>query len=210
MKKLDVVVISDVICPWCFIGSRRLKRVLKDEGVSASVEYRPYLLDPSIPAEGADLRERLRRKYGGDPDAMFGRVEAAAREEDIPLDFSKVRRTPSTVNAHTVLRRAGKKGTQPALADALYAAYFLEGRDISKPEELEALAAKHGFKAGEAKALCADENERELTLAQAREASEGGVEGVPFFIFANKLAFSGAQPEGVFQNAIERALAAKT
>jgi predicted DsbA family dithiol-disulfide isomerase len=210
MKKMPVVVVSDVICPWCFIGSRRLRRVLAGlKGVESSVEYRPFLLDPSIPEEGVDLRERLKSKYGGDPERMFDRVEAAAREEDIPLDFSKVRRTSSTVNAHTLIRHAKEKGTQADLADALYEAYFLKGVDIGKISELDKIALKHGFKPAETEKLLSDQAGRDRTLREARSAAEGGVEGVPFFVFGGKVAFSGAQPEEVFDDAISQALAAK-
>jgi len=210
MKKLDVTVVSDVICPWCFIGSRRLGRVLSGlKDVEASVEYRPFLLDPTIPEEGADLRERLKRKYGAQAEGMFDRVEAAAREENIPLDFSKVRRTPSTVNAHTLIRHAKEKGTQVALAEALYEAYFLKGLDIGKTSELDKIALKHGFKPEETARLLSDKAERERTLRDAQGAAESGVEGVPFFVFNDKFAFSGAQPEEVFHDAIRQALAAK-
>src|SRR5580658_347341 len=118
---LSIDIVSDVICPWCFIGARRLDQALASltEPITAEVSFHPFLLDPKTPPEGADLRERLRAKYGVDPERMFARVEAAARESGIPLDFSKVRRTPSTVAAHTLLDAAYPKGTQHALAGAL-------------------------------------------------------------------------------------------
>lgn len=207
MKPLEVVVVSDIICPWCFIGSRRLKRVLQShKGLAPRIEYRPFLLDPSIPPEGADLRQRLRRKYGRDPEPMFERVVEAARAEDIPLDYSRIRRTPNTINAHTLIRHAKAKGTQPELAEALHGAYFLEGRDISKLEELESIAVRHGFDPGEASLLLASEDEREQTTGEAIESAEAGVDGVPFFIFGRKIAFSGAQPDEIFEQAIQRAL----
>jgi predicted DsbA family dithiol-disulfide isomerase len=159
VKELAIDIVSDVICPWCFIGSRRLEQALEPapDGVAVDVTYRPFLLDPSTPKEGADLRDRLRAKYGVDPDKMFASVEAAARSSGIPLDFSKVRRTPSTIAAHTLLRHAIPKGTQAALARALFEGYFLEGRDIGDADVLAAIAGGHGFEADEAIRLVRDE-----------------------------------------------------
>jgi predicted DsbA family dithiol-disulfide isomerase len=168
---LSIDVVSDVICPWCFIGVRRLDQALESlpEPVDAKVTFHPFLLDASTPAEGADLRDRLRAKYGVDPEKMFGRVEAAARESGIPLDFSKVRRTPNTVAAHTLIGHAVEKGTQRALAGALFQAYFLDGRDIGDATVLGELATLHGFEHDEAIRLATDATE----LAKTRQRGFG-------------------------------------
>ena len=140
-RPLDITIVSDVICPWCFIGTRRLDQVLATmPDVDARIQYRAFLLDPTVPPEGADLRDRLRKKYGADPEAMFVRIEQAARDTGIPLDFSNVRRTPNTIPAHTLLRHAAARGTQRQLSDALFSAYFLHGQDISAPDVLAAIA----------------------------------------------------------------------
>jgi len=206
---LDVTVVSDVICPWCFIGSRRLGQVLetvRDE-IEPAIHYRPFLLDPSVPPEGADLRDRLRRKYGADPEAMFVRIEEAARQTGIPLDFTHVRRTPNTIAAHTLLRHAEPRGTQLALSDALFNAYFLEGQDIGQADVLASIAAGHGFTPEEVLVLLADDRERAATRAEAERAARAGISGVPYFVFGNRVAFSGAQPAHVFRAAIAQALA---
>jgi predicted DsbA family dithiol-disulfide isomerase len=208
---LHIDVVSDIICPWCFIGTRRLSQALAaTPGAAVEVEYRPFLLDPTIPAEGVDLRERLRKKYNADPETMFSRVEAAARETGIPLDFSRVRRTVSTVRGHTLLRHAVAKGTQRALGDALFDAYFLQGRDIGEPETLAAIAEPHGFALDETLALLRDEAEDGQTRAEAAEAAQSGIQGVPFFIFDRRLAVSGAQAVPVLRGALERAIAERT
>jgi predicted DsbA family dithiol-disulfide isomerase len=206
---LAIDVVSDVICPWCFIGSRRLDQALGSlpPDVRAEVTFHPFLLDPSTPPEGADLRQRLRAKYGVDPERMFAQVESAARSSGIPLDFSKVRKTPSTIGAHTLLRHAPAKGTQRALLGALFEAYFLDGRDIGDPGVLAAIAAAHGFGEDEALALVRDEDEREQTRQEAAESAAGGIRGVPFFVFAGRFAVSGAQPPELLRAAAERALA---
>ena len=209
MAALTVDIVSDVICPWCLIGVRRMEQALAAfPDVAATITFHPFLLDPSTPAEGADLRERLKRKYGVDPETMFGRVEAAARESGIPLDFGKVRRTVATVRAHTLLRHALEKGTQRALKSALLDAYFLEGRDVGDVDVLASLAAAHGFTEDEARALVRDEAELDETRAEAARAAEDGVTGVPFFILGGRLAFSGAQPVETMKKAIQQALAA--
>jgi predicted DsbA family dithiol-disulfide isomerase len=209
VKQLDIDIVSDVICPWCFIGSRRLEQALAPppDGVEVGVTYRPFLLDPSTPKEGADLRERLRAKYGADPEKMFANVEAAARSSGIPLDFSKVRRTPSTIAAHTLLRHAIDKGTQAALARALFEGYFLEGRDIGDADVLAAIAGSHGFEADEAIRIVRDEGELARTREEAAEAATSGVRGVPFFVLGGRLAVSGAQSVEVLRGAIGRAIA---
>lgn len=206
-RALSIEVVSDVVCPWCFIGTRRLNQALSEmPDVSATVVFRPFLLDPSTPDEGGDLRERLRAKYGADPDKMFSRVEAAAHESGIPLDFSKVRRYASTVRAHTLLRHAQAKGTQRALKEALFSAYFMEGRDIGAEAELVSVAQAHGFAADEARALVTDPEELKTTRAEAHAWAEQGVTGVPLTILGERFAVPGAQAVDVFKQAIEKSL----
>jgi predicted DsbA family dithiol-disulfide isomerase len=208
MAALPIDIVSDVICPWCFIGTRRLEQALESmpQPVDVSLTYRPFLLDPSTPPEGADLRERLRAKYGADPERMFATVEAAARSSGIPLDFAKVRRTPSTVPAHTLLRHAITRGTQRALAHALFEAYFLEGRDVGNVDVLATIAARHGFDTDEAARLVRDDDELRQTREESAELAASGVHGVPFFVFDGRLAVNGAQPPDVLRGAIERAM----
>jgi predicted DsbA family dithiol-disulfide isomerase len=209
MSALTIDVISDIVCPWCFIGTRRLDLALASlpQPIEATVVYRPFLLDPSTPPDGEDLRERLGRKLGMDPEPMFERVEAAARESGIPLDFSKVRRSVSTARAHVLLRHALEKGTQRALAGALFEAYFLDGLDVGRVDVLAAIGARHGFAVDEVEATLLDPAELALTLDEARAVAAQGVQGVPYFVFRRRFAVSGAQTPEVFRAAIARALA---
>ena len=204
---MNIHIVSDLICPWCFIGTRRLEQALESlpEGQTATVTYLPFLLDPSIPKEGVDLRERLAKKYGADPEQMFDRVEGAARSSGIDLDFSKIRRTVSTLPGHTLLRHAIAKGTQRGLAKALFAAYFLEGRDISDTAVLTQLGAAAGFAEGEVATLVGDEQELALTRAEAQGLSAQGISGVPFFIFNGRIAVSGAQTPEILGEALSQA-----
>jgi len=210
MRTLTIDVVSDVMCPWCFIGARRLDEALAAlPDVTATVRHVPFLLDPSTPEGGADLRERLRAKYRMDPDRMFGQVEAAAQSAGIPLDFAKVRRSFPTAAAHTLLRHAEARGTQRGLLRALYEAYFLGGEDVGSPEHLADIAAAHGFTRDEALRLTTDVAELAETRREAASVAAQGVTGVPFFIFDERLAASGAQPPEVLRGAIEKALAAQ-
>ena len=208
VKPLQIDLVSDVVCPWCFIGTRNLEAAVASMGIETDLTFRPFLLDPATPPGGEDLRERLRRKYGGDPGQMFARVEQAARNGGLELDFSRVRLACSTVDAHTLLRHAVDLGTQRALAGALFAAYFQEGRDIGDQAVLAELAGAHGFEPASVAPLF-DEAERARTRAEARAMAEQGISGVPFFIFDRRLAVSGAQPAAVLEGAMKQALAAR-
>lgn len=211
MRELDIDVVSDVVCPWCLIGTRNLDLALAAmPDVKATVRFRPFLLDSRTPDEGRDLRDWLRRKYGGDPDAMFGRVEAAARASGIPLDFSKVQRSVSTVKAHTLLRLALESGgpeLQGRVARALFGAYFLEGRDVGQVDVLAQLGAAHGLDEARVRATLTDPQALEQTREEAGETSASGVTGVPFIILGGRFALSGAQPVEIMKGAIDRASA---
>lgn len=198
--------VSDFVCPWCLIGTRRLEIALESVGVETTWVYRPFLLDPSTPPEGVDLRDRLRRKYG-DPEPLFRRVETAAKESGIDLDFARIKRGVPTLRAHTISRLALAKGTQRALARDLFHAYFLEGRDISSMDVLLEVAGRNGFSQEETLEALESPVELEETREEARAAAEAGVTGVPFVIIDQRFAVPGAQSPDVFRRAVERALA---
>ncbi|MDC0719466.1 DsbA family oxidoreductase [Nannocystis bainbridge] len=202
---MHIDIVSDIACPWCFIGIERLERALAETGAEATVTLHPFLLDPDGPDSGTDLRERLRQKFGGDPTPAFANVERAARESGIALDFAKVHMGYPTLRAHTLLRHSVAKGSQRALSRALFAAYFLEGKNIADPAVLAELAAPHGFAAEEVAALVGDARELAETRQEAEHAARNGVRGVPLFIFDGRTALSGAQPEAVFRETIRKA-----
>lgn len=205
-REVSVEVFSDVVCPWCYIGTERLERVRNEpgEGTTLRVEMQPFLLQPGVPPEGVDLGEMLKKKYGGDPAAMFASVERVAKESGVPLDFSKVKRMYSTLGAHVLLRHAAAKGTQWELARALFRAYFVEEKNISDPDVLADLGARHGFARDEARALVVDNAELSRVRIEAQEAAQAGIRGVPFFVFDQKVAVSGAQPEEVLRTAVAK------
>jgi predicted DsbA family dithiol-disulfide isomerase len=201
-------VFSDIVCPWCFIGSVRLDQALASlEGqVEAELCYHPFFLEPDLPRQGVSLPEKLRKKFGVEPKQLWGRVEAAAADSGLALDLSLQPKTYPTCAAHTLLRHAYPKGTQPALALALFRAYFQEAQNIADEQVLADVAEGHGFTRHEALELATTPSELELTRDEALSAAQGGIRGVPFFIFSGTLAISGAQSVSVLAGAIRQAL----
>jgi predicted DsbA family dithiol-disulfide isomerase len=207
-KPLQIDVFSDVVCPWCFLGQQRLDRVLEslDPPVPVQVTHRPFFLDPNTPPEGDDIPERLRRKYGVAPEKLWARLEAEARKSNLDLDLSKQRFSYPTARAHTLIRHAAAKGTQGALVRALYRANFQEARNIHDPAVLADVAAPHGFTEAEVRRLTSDEGELAATREEAMAAAAAGIDGVPLFVFGERLAVAGAQQENVLRSAIEQAI----
>jgi predicted DsbA family dithiol-disulfide isomerase len=201
---LTIDVFSDVVCPWCYIGTERLEGVLAELGdqVAVTVALHPFLLDDTTPVEGVEIAAMLRQKYGADPAAMFARVEGAARESGQALELARQPRMYPTVLAHTLLRHAAAKGTQRALSRALFRANFDEGRNIADVAVLTEVAAAHGFAADEVARRLGDPAELAETRRDAAAANRGGIRGVPFFVFGGTHAVSGAQPAATLKQAI--------
>ena len=208
LPSLTVDVFADIICPWCFIGATRLEQAIG--GLAGELEaelcFHPFFLDASVPKSGVSVADMLRRKYGVDPKQVWSRAESAARDSGIALDLSVQPNMYPTAAAHTLLRHAHAKGTQPALAKALYGAYFMEAQNIADEDVLATIAEPHGFTRAEAAELATTEAELELTRQEATGAAQGGIRGVPFFIFGGKIAVSGAQGVSVLQGAMRQAL----
>lgn len=207
-RTLKVDLFTDVVCPWCLIGSVRLDKAIAalPPDVTVDVENHPFYLDPNTPPAGYDVGEMLRAKYGREPKQIWARAEGEAKTSGIDLDLSQQPRTFPTQKAHTLVRLARTKGTQHALANAIAAAYFLDHRQVNEPEVLAEIATQYGFTREEALADINDPRELELSHELAVAAAQQGIQGVPFFIFDNRFAMSGAQPQEVFAMAFEKAL----
>src|SRR5258707_4320 len=194
---LHIDVISDVICPWCFIGKRRLeKAVAAIEGQhEVRVRWLPFQLNPTMPREGISRQEYRTRKFGSWERSLEldAKVVAFGKEDGIHFAFDRIERTPNTLDAHRLIWLADKEGVQDAVVEALFRAYFTEGRDISNQHTLRDVFAEAGLDRNKVEAVLDGDD----GLGAIKEADELArrfrVEGVPFFIVNGKLTLSGAQ-----------------
>ncbi len=203
---LTIDIVSDVVCPWCYIGKRRLERALAGREPAAQVRWHPFQLNPDIPAEGVDRRRYLEDKFGGPERAreIYARVEAVGREVGIAFDFEAIARQPNTTDAHRLI--AWAQSRHPAQADALverlFKAYFTEGANVGERAVLVRLAAESGCDGDAARAHLGSDAGRDAVAAADGQMKSMGIGGVPFFIFNRRLAVSGAQPAEVLADAI--------
>ncbi|MFM0061483.1 DsbA family oxidoreductase [Paraburkholderia phytofirmans] len=211
MQAIQVEVNYDFICPWCWIGQRNLAAALAqaDAGAAVSIRYVPFELNPAMPAEGMDRRAYRTQKFGSwaRSQSMDAQVTAAGLAAGAQFDYDKVLRTPNTRLAHRLMHFAQQRNEPhrtAALYQALYAAYFAEGRDIGLLETLVDIAAEHAFDANEVRAyLLSSAGNQEVEAARDR-ADKLGVQAVPTILIDGR-AISGAQPPVVFTNALRSA-----
>ncbi len=210
---LSIDIISDIVCPWCYIGKRRLEGALKlyrelhPQAPEPEVRWWPFQLNPEMSAEGIDRSTYLERKFGSKSVAdIYARVSGVGKEVGIPFAFDKMVRQPNTLAAHSVVAQAGLLGLQDAMVEALFHAYFIEGCDLTQDEVLVRIATSAGVSEADARECLEGAEMREQAAHEDKRARELGVEGVPFFIFNRRIAVSGAQPEEMLLQAMERAL----
>lgn len=209
VQPVQLDVISDTICPWCFIGKRRLEKALSlRPETPIELRWRPYQLDSTIPRGGVDRREYLDKKFGpGRAKEIYARVREAGAEEGIPFAFEKIARTPNTISSHRLIRWAATAGCQDAVVERLFRIYFLEGGSIEDHAALVAVAADVGMDGDLVAELLAGDADVELVEREIRTAQEMGVTGVPCFVFASNFGVMGAQSPEILADAIDRALA---
>jgi predicted DsbA family dithiol-disulfide isomerase len=205
MKTVELDVVSDIMCPWCYIGRKRLEKALNMlEGIKVNVHWRPYQLDATLPAEGKDRQQYLDDKFGGPGQAgeMYKRVEEAGRDEGIDFAFDAIKIAPNTFNAHRLIRWAanGGDGVQQKMVDRLFQLFFEEGANLADQGVLIDAAVEVGMdRALLDKLLPGDSDIREVR-EEISVAQKMGVTGVPCFIINNKFAVMGAQePETIAQ-----------
>jgi predicted DsbA family dithiol-disulfide isomerase len=202
---LTIDVISDVICPWCFIGKRRLEKALN--GRPAAVRWHSFRLNPDMPREGIDRKSYRIGKFGSweRSQELDARVAAAGEDEGIAFRFDKMARTPNTLDAHRIIGLAGERGVQDAVVEALFVAYFTDGHDLSDRATLAGIAAEAGLDRAEVGGLLAGDGGLDIVRASEEQARRLGVSGVPFFVVNGRVAMSGAQPPERFRQAFEQA-----
>ena len=206
MIKLDII--SDPICPWCYIGKANLDRALERHPEhSFEIEWHPFQLNPDMPPDGMDRREYLEAKFGGREAAIqtYARIAEAGEAAGLAIDFGAIKTTPNTIDAHRLVHWSGLDGRQTAVVSALFKAYFDEGRDIGDREVLLDIAAATGLDRSVTGRLIGSDADIDDIKARDRNARERGVSGVPTFVVANQHVVVGAQPPELWDRVIEEA-----
>ena len=206
---MQIDFISDTVCPWCFIGKRRLAHAMTARpNISFDVRYRPFRLDPTIPKGGLARAAYLAAKFGKN-----GGIEEAQRiiagegaKEGIEFDFAAIRRAPNTIDSHRLIRWAALTGAQDEVVERLFAAYFENGEDIGDIRVLAEIADVSGMDGSQVADMLESEQDVALVEREDQLAREMGVTGVPAMIFANKVAVSGAREPEVLAMVIDKAL----
>jgi predicted DsbA family dithiol-disulfide isomerase len=204
---LTIDVVSDVICPWCFLGKRRLDKAIAELGsdVAPEVRWRPFLLDPSIPKEGIDRTLYLERKFGSERVAELHKpLRSVGAAEGINYAFEKIRVTPNSLNAHRLVRWAHMQNLQNAMVERLFSLYWLEGADIGASDVLIRAGVDVGLDGTLVAQLLGSEADLDPVIAEINQATEIGITGVPTFILAGKYALVGAQSPEALRDAILR------
>jgi predicted DsbA family dithiol-disulfide isomerase len=206
-EALPITVYSDVICPWCYVGKRRLEKVLGVSDAPAEVQltWLPFELNPDMPAEGITRAEYRMRKFGAERATELDRnMTETGREVGINFAFDRMQRTPSTKQAHRLIWEAGRQGRQNEIVNRLFRAYFEEAQDIGEATVLTKLAGEAGLDAaGVAQALDSTES-LDAVVELAEQGRAMGIQGVPFFILLGKYGVSGAQPPEFWHEALPK------
>ena len=208
---MQIDIISDVVCPWCFIGKRNLEKALMQYQAqhpdTVNINWHPFQLNPQLPASGTPRNEYTATKFGGAERAseVYQRVARAGEAAGIDFCFDAIEVQPNTVDAHQLILLAVAFDAQDGVVESLFKGFFLEGRDLSDRQTLLELADRGGLPRGDADRCLVEQRLRKQVEEQDHHARSLGVEGVPFFIFEQKLAVSGAQPPEVLVEAMQQA-----
>jgi predicted DsbA family dithiol-disulfide isomerase len=207
IEPLTIDIVSDVVCPWCYLGEKRLEQALAEEAGPVVVRWRPYQLDPTIPQGGLDRAEYMAKKFGksGRLQSVHDNLTRLGAEVGLPFAFDKITRSPNTLDAHRLIRWAASAGVQSRVVDRLFEAYFVEGRDIGDRVVLTEIAAECGLDADLVERLLAEGADSEVVRQEVEQAQAMGVSGVPFFIFAGRLGVPGAQEPSALRQAMAEA-----
>jgi len=208
--ELTIDVVSDVVCPWCYLGEKRLAAALADEPEPVVVRWRPYQLDPTIPEGGLARKAYMEKKFGRDGrlKAVHDQLVRLGAEVGLDFAFDRISRAPNTLDAHRLIRWAASTGRQGEVVDRLFRAYFVEGRDVGDRATLLDVAAKSGLDAALVAKLLDEGADVEAVKSEIAQAQAMGVTGVPFFIFAGRFGVPGAQDVAVMRRALAQARAA--
>ncbi|MCC6295077.1 MAG: DsbA family oxidoreductase [Pseudomonadales bacterium] len=206
---MQIDIISDVVCPWCYVAKRQLEHALAQRpGLQVQIRWFPYQLHPEAPAEGYPYRETIERKYGRQMiEMMFGRITAAGAAVGLELHLDRIARGANTLDAHRLIEWARAEDREDAMVEALFRAYFRDGRDVGDRATLAAIAGEVGLDGAAIAARLTGSEGRAEVLERIRYSRDQGVTGVPFFVFDGKLSLSGAQGEETFLQVLDRVAA---
>jgi predicted DsbA family dithiol-disulfide isomerase len=209
MKTLTIDVVSDVVCPWCYIGKRRLERALallavQYPDVDPEIRWHTFQLNPDIPPEGMSRADYVFGKFGAGGVAKYEHIASVGKEVGIAFAFDKIIRQPNTVVAHSLIAVSEPGLAQDAMVEALFNAYFLEGRDLTEASVLMDIAVSAGMDRKDAEAHLQNSDLHNQTIDSDKAAREMGITGVPFFIFNRQVGLSGAhEAETLLQGMVE-------
>jgi len=213
MTTLAIDIVSDVVCPWCFVGKRRLARALEllraeRPDLAVTVRWLPFFLNPDTPSAGEPYRPFLEKKFGGPAavEALWERVRAAGRSVGLDLAFEKISVRANTLQAHRLLHWAQRQGDANALVERLFAAHFHKGEHVGDPATLQRIAVECGYAADVVAAYLAGDADADEVRAQEWRARESGVSSVPTFFFDGAHALSGAETPEMLADAIRHHL----
>jgi predicted DsbA family dithiol-disulfide isomerase len=210
-EPMTIDVVSDVVCPWCYLGKRRLEATLAQRNdIVPDVRWRPFFLDPTVPREGKSRIDYITGKFGSLEriKPAHERLVALGKEAGIDFHFSDIEKQPNTLDAHRLIGWASAAGKADGLVENLFADFFVNGADMTDRGVLADLAARAGLDRDTVAADLESDKDEDLVRRQAQAASASGIGGVPFFVFGNKVAVAGAQDPEVLSAAIDQALAA--
>jgi predicted DsbA family dithiol-disulfide isomerase len=209
---LRIDIVSDVVCPWCYIGKRKLEAALSElrrtePGIATELRWHPFQLNPDLPAVGIPRADYLEAKFGGRvrADEIYARVRAVGTQVGIDFAFDRILRQPNTLDAHRLIAWAQARGDASPLVERLFRDYFIEGRFVGDRETLVAAAIGCGLPEPEARAELESDALRADVEGESREAQEAGITGVPFFIFNGRTAVAGAHDPPMLLEAIAAA-----
>ncbi|WP_198376935.1 DsbA family oxidoreductase [Neoroseomonas rubea] len=209
-SRLQIEVVFDLVCPWCYLGARRLRRALRARpDIVADIHWRPFLLNPDIPSGGLPRHEFLTRKFGGEERArrLHATIAELGLAEGVPFHFERIRRMPSSLDAHRLVRFASRDGLAEPMVDALFHAHFAEGADLGDDIALVALAARVGLDPAQARRFLESGAEADAVHAENLRAHRLGINGVPCFVLGGRHAIAGAQEPEVLERLIDVAMA---
>lgn len=207
---MQIDVFFDPICPWCYIGKRRLQRALGQRpAISAQLNWRPFMLNPDMPPQGMERQSYLLHKFGTEARVrrLLGALEVTGQSEEIAFNFEGIHHTPATQDAHRLVKYASEHGQGEPVVESLFRAFFIEGRDIGLFDELSAIGRAAGLDGGALDAYLDSATDSSWVLEQNSKAHRLGVNGVPCFLLNGELALQGAQQPDILARLLDAAAA---